>query len=104
MTGGTFPPLAGGPYSQLEPEWVDEVLLAGPSDEVCLHLEKPVSRAELRWLVTERHRALAEAGLRRGGCVALCLAPSLAFITNVLASWQRTKSTSRSSGSSHRSS
>ncbi len=88
MPGGTFPPLAGGPYSQLEPEWVDEVLLAGPSDEVCLHLEKPVSRAELRRLVTERHRALAEAGLRRGGCVALCLAPSLAFITNVLASWQ----------------
>jgi acyl-coenzyme A synthetase/AMP-(fatty) acid ligase len=55
---------------------------------VCLHLGGPVSRAELRRLVAERHRVLAGAGLRRGGAVALCLAPSLAFITNLLASWQ----------------
>jgi acyl-coenzyme A synthetase/AMP-(fatty) acid ligase len=67
---------------------VDEVLLAGPADDVCLHLGEPVSRAELRRLVAERHRALADAGLRRGGSVALCLAPSLAFIANLLASWQ----------------
>ena len=72
----------------LEPEWVDEVLLAGAADDVCLHLGEPVSRAELRRLVAERHRALAGAGLRRGGSVALCLAPSLAFIANLLASWQ----------------
>jgi acyl-coenzyme A synthetase/AMP-(fatty) acid ligase len=77
-----------GSYSQLEPEWVDEVLLAGPADEVCLHLAGPVTRAELRRHVADRHRVLAEAGLKRGGTVALCLAPSLAFITNLLASWQ----------------
>ena len=88
MPGGAYPQVAGGAYPQLEPEWVDEVLLAGPADDVCLHLGEPVSRAELRRLVAERHRALADAGLRRGGSVALCLAPSLAFIANLLASWQ----------------
>ena len=88
MTGGAHPQVTGGAYPPLEPEWVDEVLLAGAADDVCLHLADPVSRAELRRLVTERHRALADAGLRRGGSVALCLAPSLAFIANLLASWQ----------------
>jgi len=80
------PAVAGSPYPQLEPEWVDEVLLAGAADDACLHLARPVSRAELRRLVAERHRALADAGLQRGGSVALCLPPSLAFITNLLAS------------------
>ena len=88
MTGGAYAQVAGDAYPQLEPEWVDEVLLAGAADEVCLHLNEPVSRAELVRLVAERHRALADAGLRRGGSVALCLAPSLAFIANLLASWQ----------------
>jgi 3-hydroxy-4-methylanthranilate adenylyltransferase len=69
-------------------QWVDEVLLAGAPDDLCLCLDEPLTRAELRRLVTERRRVLADAGLRRGGCVALCLAPSLAFITNLLASWQ----------------
>jgi 3-hydroxy-4-methylanthranilate adenylyltransferase len=77
-----------GGYPQLEPEWVDQVLLAGAATDVCLHLDEPISRGDLRRLVSERHRALADAGLRRGGSVALCLAPSLAFITNLLASWQ----------------
>jgi 3-hydroxy-4-methylanthranilate adenylyltransferase len=80
--------VAEGAYPQLDPEWVDEVLLAGPADDVCLYLSEPVSRGELGRLVTERHRVLADAGLRRGGSVALCLAPSLAFITNLLASWR----------------
>jgi acyl-coenzyme A synthetase/AMP-(fatty) acid ligase len=75
-------------YPQLEPEWVDEVLLAGPADDVCLHLDHPVTRAELRRLVADRHQALTSAGLARGGSVALCLAPSVAFIANLLASWQ----------------
>ena len=88
MTDDAFSQVAGGAYPQLEPEWVDEVLLAGAAREVCLHLGEPVSRAELRRLVAERHRVLADAGLRRGGSVALCLAPSLAFITNLLASWR----------------
>jgi 3-hydroxy-4-methylanthranilate adenylyltransferase len=77
-----------GPYPQLEPGWVDEVLLAGAADEVCLYLGEPVSRGELRQLVAERHRVLADAGLRRGGSVVLCLPPSLAFIVSLLASWQ----------------
>ena len=80
--------MTAGAYPVLEPEWVDEVLLAGAADDVCLHLDEPISRAELRRFVAERHRALADAGLRRGGSVALCLAPSLAFIANLLASWQ----------------
>jgi 3-hydroxy-4-methylanthranilate adenylyltransferase len=88
VTGGAYPQVAGGAYPQLEHQWVDEVLLAGAADDVCLHLDEPVSRAELRRLVAERHRALADAGLRRGGSAALCLAPSLAFIANLLASWQ----------------
>jgi 3-hydroxy-4-methylanthranilate adenylyltransferase len=88
VSSGAYPQVAGGAYPQLEPEWVDEVLLAGAADDVCLHLGQPVSRAELRRLVAERHRALADAGLKRGGSVALCLAPSLAFIANLLASWQ----------------
>jgi acyl-coenzyme A synthetase/AMP-(fatty) acid ligase len=83
-----FPQVTSGADTQLEPEWVDEVLLAGAADDVCLHLGEPVSRAQLRRLVAERRRVLAEAGLGRGGSVALCLAPSLAFITNLLASWQ----------------
>ena len=68
--------------------WADEVVVAGPANVVCRHLHEPVSRAALRRLVAERHRALADAGLRRGGSVALCLAPSLAFIANLLASCQ----------------
>jgi 3-hydroxy-4-methylanthranilate adenylyltransferase len=67
---------------------VDEILLAGPSDEVCLHLGEPVTRARLRRLVASQQRVLADAGLKRDGSVALCLAPSLAFITSLLASWR----------------
>jgi acyl-coenzyme A synthetase/AMP-(fatty) acid ligase len=80
--------VTGGAYPELAPEWVGEVLLAGAADDVCLHLSEPVSRAELRRLVAERQRVLSGAGLRRGGSVALCLAPSLAFIANLLASWK----------------
>jgi acyl-coenzyme A synthetase/AMP-(fatty) acid ligase len=80
--------VTGGAKQQLEPDWVDEVLLAGEAGDVCLHLGEPVSRAELRRLVAERQDVLTEAGLGRGGSVALCLAPSMAFITNLLASWR----------------
>jgi acyl-coenzyme A synthetase/AMP-(fatty) acid ligase len=88
VTEGALPQVAGGAYPQVEPDWVDEILLAGAPGEVGLHLGEPVTRGVLRRLVAERHRVLADAGLRRGGSVALCLAPSLAFITNLLASWQ----------------
>lgn len=80
--------MARNGYPQLDPEWVDGVLLAGAADDVCLYLGEPVSRAGLRQLVAERRRVLADAGLRRGGSVALCLEPSLAFIANLLASWR----------------
>ena len=33
MTGSAGPQVAGGAYPQLEPDWVDEVLLAGTPDE-----------------------------------------------------------------------
>jgi acyl-coenzyme A synthetase/AMP-(fatty) acid ligase len=85
---GLFTQVSGDANPQLEPEWVNEVLLAGAADDVCLHLGAPVSRGELGRLVAGRHRALADAGLRRGGSVALCLPPSLAFIANLLAAWQ----------------
>lgn len=75
-------------YPQLEPDWVDEVLLGGPVSEICLHLSGPITRSELRRLVAQSQEALADAGLRRGGSVALCLPPSLAFITHLLASWR----------------
>jgi 3-hydroxy-4-methylanthranilate adenylyltransferase len=80
--------VTGGAYPRLEPEWVDELLLAGAGDQVCLHLSEPITRAGLRQLVSERQRVLADAGLRRGGSVALCLPPSLPFIVNLLASWR----------------
>jgi acyl-coenzyme A synthetase/AMP-(fatty) acid ligase len=81
-------PTGEGACSPLEPGWVDEVLLAGAADDACLRLGEPVSRAELRQLVLTRQDILADAGLRRGDSVALCLAPSLAFIANLLASWR----------------
>jgi 3-hydroxy-4-methylanthranilate adenylyltransferase len=77
-----------GAYPQLEPEWVDEVLLAGADDQACLNLGEPITRAGLRRMVAERQRVLADAGLRRGGACALCLPPSRAFITNLLAAWR----------------
>jgi acyl-coenzyme A synthetase/AMP-(fatty) acid ligase len=72
----------------LDVGWVDEVLLAGADDEVCLHLGAPVLRSELRALVAERQDRLAAAGLRTGGVVALRLPPSLAFVANLLAAWR----------------
>jgi 3-hydroxy-4-methylanthranilate adenylyltransferase len=77
-----------GAYPRLEPEWVDEVLLAGAEDQACLHLGEPITRAGLRRMVAERQSALTDAGLRRGGACALCLPPSVPFITNLLAAWR----------------
>ena len=74
--------------STVDPGWVDEVLLAGESDQVCLCLEQPLTRGALRRLVADRQADLAAAGLARGGAVALNLPPSLAFVTNLLAAWR----------------
>ncbi|WP_235502431.1 MULTISPECIES: class I adenylate-forming enzyme family protein [unclassified Kitasatospora] len=72
----------------LDPSWVDEVLLRGTGAEPCLFLDEPVSRDGLRRLVRTRQTALSSAGLVRGGSVALCLAPSLALVANLLAAWR----------------
>src|SRR4051812_43844264 len=75
--------------SEVGPEWVDDVLLAGPDNDVPLLLPTgPIARAALRQLVAERHEALAAAGLTRGGCAALRLPPSLAYVANLLAVWR----------------
>ncbi|MFC1415653.1 class I adenylate-forming enzyme family protein [Streptacidiphilus cavernicola] len=83
----TTPPEDTGP-PPLDPSWVDEILLRGIGPEPCLYFDEPVSRDTLRRLVTERQAELSAAGLRRGGSVALCLAPSLALVANLLAAWR----------------
>jgi acyl-coenzyme A synthetase/AMP-(fatty) acid ligase len=75
--------------SEIGPEWVDDVLLSGPDESVTLRLPTgPIARAALRQLVAERREALTAAGLRPGGCVALRLPPSLAYVANLLAVWR----------------
>jgi 3-hydroxy-4-methylanthranilate adenylyltransferase len=74
--------------ASVDPEWVDDVLLAGPDTDICLYLGAPITRAELRGLVSERQAELHANGVARGGAVALRLPPSLAFVTNLLASWR----------------
>jgi 3-hydroxy-4-methylanthranilate adenylyltransferase len=74
--------------SVVESEWVDDILLTGPGDDVCLRLAEPVDRAALRRMVADRQLLLSGAGLRSGGVVALRLPPSLAFVANLLASWR----------------
>ncbi len=70
-------------------EWVDEVLLDGPDNGVCLHLDNaPIARSALRRLVLGAQVALVAAGLRAGGCAALNLPPSLAYVANLLAVWR----------------
>jgi acyl-coenzyme A synthetase/AMP-(fatty) acid ligase len=69
-------------------EWVDEFLLAGSDAEVCLRLGDAIDRATLRRAVDDRVAALAAAGLRSGGSVALHLPPSFTYIANLLAAWR----------------
>lgn len=71
-----------------DPEWVDQVLLSGADNAICLRLDSPIDRATLRQMVAERQSRLSEAGLGRGGALALRLPPSLAFVTNLLAGWR----------------
>lgn len=72
----------------LDPHWVDDVLLFGNDQDSCLCLGEPLRRHQLRALVVERQAELEAAGLRPGGTVALCLPPSLAFVTSLLAAWR----------------
>ena len=48
-----FARVSGSANPQLEPEWVDEVLLAGAADDAGLHLRAPLSRGELRRLAPQ---------------------------------------------------
>jgi 3-hydroxy-4-methylanthranilate adenylyltransferase len=70
------------------PEWVDEILLRGADADICLHADGPIDRAALRRMVAQRQSALEAAGLRAGGCLALRLPPSLAYVANLLAGWR----------------
>jgi len=68
--------------------WVEETLLAGPGDQVCLRVPEPIDRAALRRLVADRRDRLVAGGLRPGGAAALRLPPSMAYLANLLAVWQ----------------
>ena len=77
-----------GAQPPLDPGWVDDVLLAGRPGDTCLVLGAPVNRQSLRGLVADHQESLAAAGLRDRGVVALCLPPSLTFISTLLAAWR----------------
>jgi 3-hydroxy-4-methylanthranilate adenylyltransferase len=68
--------------------WVDRELLAGPDDDVSLHLGAPLTRKELRRLVESQQDRLAEAGLVSGGTTTLHLPPSLGYVASLLAAWR----------------
>jgi acyl-coenzyme A synthetase/AMP-(fatty) acid ligase len=69
-------------------DWVEDFLLAGPPADVCLWLDRPLTREELRSRVGDRVRELAGTGLRPGGSISLRLPPSLAFVVDLLAAWR----------------
>lgn len=69
-------------------DWVDDELLAGADADVCLHLGRPVTRAQLRQLVAEQSGRLAQAGLTAGGTATLHLPPSLSYVACLLACWR----------------
>jgi acyl-coenzyme A synthetase/AMP-(fatty) acid ligase len=73
---------------QSSADWVGDVLLHGPADEVCLVFDRPVDRAALRALVTDAQADLTAAGLRAGGTIALRLPPSLTYVAMLLAAWR----------------
>jgi acyl-coenzyme A synthetase/AMP-(fatty) acid ligase len=79
---------ASEPGLVASPDWVDEILLSGPDNDVCLCSDQPVDRRVLRQLVSQRQSVLAAAGLRAGGSLALRLPPSMAYVTNLLAGWR----------------
>ncbi|MFI9007900.1 class I adenylate-forming enzyme family protein [Actinosynnema sp. NPDC053489] len=85
MTNGLAPT---GIEPATSPEWVDEILLRGPDDDICLYSGGPVDRGALRRMVARRQERLAEAGLRAGGSLALRLPPSTAYVATLLAGWR----------------
>ncbi|WP_051385913.1 class I adenylate-forming enzyme family protein [Actinokineospora inagensis] len=79
-------PLANRPAAN--PEWVDQVLLAGDGAAGCLRMDRPIDRDALRRSVAGAESRLRAAGLVAGGTVALRLPPSLTFIAFLLAAWR----------------
>jgi acyl-coenzyme A synthetase/AMP-(fatty) acid ligase len=73
---------------QLTSEWVDDVLLDGPPDQICLHIGAPVDRRRVREMVTDAQAKLAAAGVVAGRTVAIQLPPSMAFVVHLLATWR----------------
>ncbi|CAL9629356.1 2-succinylbenzoate--CoA ligase [Streptomyces sp. enrichment culture] len=71
-----------------EGAWVDEILLQGDGRDVALDVGGPVTRAELRRLVTDEQQRLRAAGLAAGGTLAVQLPPSLACVVTMLAGWR----------------
>ncbi|WP_229820103.1 class I adenylate-forming enzyme family protein [Streptomyces abikoensis] len=69
-------------------DWVDETLLSGSSDDVCLVLDHEIDRATLRRAVRDCEALLTQAGLKAGGTAALQLPPSLAYVVHLLAVWR----------------
>lgn len=72
----------------VEPGWVDDVLITGGDDEVCLRLDEAVTFGALRERIAARHAELTALGLHPGGTVSLRLPPSLDYVVNLLASWR----------------
>jgi 3-hydroxy-4-methylanthranilate adenylyltransferase len=87
MTDHPYRPEPAGPFPA-SGDWVDELLLAGDERQVCLQIGGPVSRQELRRLVSERQDQLASAGLAEGGTVSIRLPPSLSYVATLLAAWR----------------
>lgn len=65
--------------------WVDGLLLDGPGDTPCLHFGEAMTRGRLRELVVDVQRKLTDQGVVQGGSVAVCLPPSVALVTHLLA-------------------
>jgi acyl-coenzyme A synthetase/AMP-(fatty) acid ligase len=80
--------VSGATGYQPSADWVGDVLLHGPADDVCLVFDRPIDRATLRTLVAGAARDLTTAGLRAGGTIALRLPPSLTYVATLLAAWQ----------------
>jgi 3-hydroxy-4-methylanthranilate adenylyltransferase len=68
--------------------WVDDFLLSGPDDEVCLWLGGPVSRSDLRRAVTQRQNLLREVGVGPVHSVAMQQAAGLDHVATTLAVWR----------------
>lgn len=68
--------------------WIDEYLLAGDRQEVCLWLDAPVTRGALADRVAERSAEFAAAGLRPRGTVSLRMPPGLDYVVSLLAAWR----------------